>query len=79
MQKATELKFEAERKLGTMLKKGDRAQGKRTDLVPQGNEVGKPTLSELGISRKESSRAQMLTDLPKINGCSLLFFLIYSA
>ena len=47
-----------------MLKETERAQGKRTDLVPKGNQV-EPTLKELGLTKKESSSAQKLADLPK--------------
>lgn len=48
----------AERLLGDMLAVTEKAQGKRTDLVPGENQVEKPTLSDLGISKKLSSRAQ---------------------
>ncbi|MGH2506918.1 MAG: MT-A70 family methyltransferase [Gammaproteobacteria bacterium] len=60
---ASEIKLRAEIKLGEMLKEMPKAQGKRTDLVPTENEVGVPTLSDLGIDRKLSSRAQMLAGL----------------
>jgi len=57
--------LEAERKMGEMLKVTDRAQGKRTDLVTKRDQVNDiPTLADLGLTKKESSEAQMLADLP---------------
>jgi hypothetical protein len=56
--------LEAERKMGEILTTSERAQGKRTDLVTPSNQVGKPTLAELGLSKRESSEAQMLADIP---------------
>jgi len=56
----------AERKMGEMLKATERARGKRTDLVTQSNQVDeKPTLAELGLKKRESSRAQFIADLPE--------------
>jgi hypothetical protein len=49
----------AERRLGGMLAESPRAQGKRTDLVQGGNQVNDaPTLADMGIDKKLSSRAQ---------------------
>jgi len=55
----------AEIKLGELLKATERARGKRTDLVSSSNQVDKPTLTELGLTKKESSEAQLLASLPK--------------
>ena len=41
------------------------AQGKRTDLVPDRNQVDRPTLAEVGIDKKLSSRAQKLAAIPE--------------
>jgi hypothetical protein len=53
-----------ERRLGELIKAQKEtvglAQGKRTDLVPNKNQVEKPTLAEAGIDKKLSSRAQKL-------------------
>ena len=58
-------RFRAERRLGEMLKETERAKGKRTDLVTQRNQVkDKHTLDDLGITKKLSSRAQMIADVP---------------
>jgi len=55
----------AERRMGELLKETERASGKRTDLVPTSHQVGdKPTLADLGVSKKESSAAQQLAALP---------------
>jgi hypothetical protein len=57
--------YDAERKMGQMLKNGDdrAGRGKPKQNVPDRNT--KPTRPELGLTRKESSRAQLLADLPK--------------
>lgn len=55
----------AERRMGEMLLATERAQGKRTDLVPKGNEVDSPTLTDIGITRKESARAQRIATIPE--------------
>lgn len=56
--------FEAERKMGEMLIETERAPGKRTDLVTTGDQVEKPTLKDLGLTKKESSKAQKLAAIP---------------
>lgn len=56
--------LDAERKMGELLRDSERAQGKRTDLVPKGNQVAEPTLAELGLSKKESMKAQSLALMP---------------
>jgi len=59
-------KHNSKRRAGELLKATERAQGKRTDLVPKENQVENiPTLSELGITKKGSSNAQFLSELPK--------------
>ena len=56
--------LEAERKIGEMLSRTELGRGKRTDLVPSGNQVDdRPILAELGLTKKESSRAQMLAQV----------------
>ncbi len=37
---------------------------KRTDLVPERNQVNRPTLADAGIDKKLSSRAQNLVAVP---------------
>lgn len=63
IQYARSYALEAERKMGEMLKATERASGKRTDLVTTGDQVEKPTLDDLGISKRESSEAQLLATI----------------
>ena len=50
-----EVSLRAQRAWGKMLETTELAQGKRTDLVPSGNQVtGKPTLADLDTTKKES-------------------------
>lgn len=63
---AAEIRIRAERRLGEMLREQKETvglgQGKRTDLVPKQDQVTtRPTLSDMGIDKKLSSRAQGLT------------------
>jgi hypothetical protein len=44
--------------MGEMLAQTERAKGKRTDLVTLSNQVDKPTLSDLGLTKRESAEAQ---------------------
>jgi hypothetical protein len=69
-----EIRLRAERKAGELLRRMEKAQGKRTDLVGRDDEVdrrmelmGRPrkvsdatTLSDLGITRDQSSQWQKL-------------------
>ena len=48
----------AERRAGEILKAKESAQGKRTDLVTSCYQVDKSTLSDIGITRMQSSRFQ---------------------
>jgi len=62
--------LEAERKMGQMLKQTERAKGgqpyQETPTSAQGALVeAQPTLAELGITKKESSRAQKLAGVPR--------------
>ena len=66
---AAEIRLRAERRAGELLRDTERAQGQRTDLVPQGNEVATPTLSELGVSRKESMTWQLIAKVPGESSC----------
>jgi hypothetical protein len=70
--RATEIRLLAERQMGEFLKAMPKAHGGahyRTDggrgAAPTGNS-GKPvvTLSEIGVTKMESSRAQKLADIP---------------
>lgn len=65
VKKAQNYALDAEIKLGDKLRETERAKGKRTDLVTLGNQVddNKFTLAELGITKRESSEAQLLSDL----------------
>jgi hypothetical protein len=69
MQMAAEIKVRAERRLGEMLREQKEtvglAQGRRSDLVVNNDEVRTPTLSEIGISRDLSSRSQQLAAMPE--------------
>jgi hypothetical protein len=65
IQDAHSYALEAERKMGEMLAQTERAQGKRTDLVTSCNQVDKPTLSDLGLTKRESAEAQMLASIQK--------------
>jgi len=61
---AAEIKIRAERRAGEMLVEREKAQGKRTDLVPQGNQVDEtPTLSDIGITNKQSSQWQAIASV----------------
>lgn len=62
---ATEIRLDAERKLGSILANAPKNQGtlsRGTKLEPRDET---PTLAELGINRKTSSRAQKLAKLPE--------------
>lgn len=66
---ATEIRIRAERRLGELIKAQKEtvglAQGKRTDLVPERNQVDfRPTLADSGISKKLSSHAQKVASIP---------------
>jgi len=65
---AAEIRHRAERRLGEMITHQKEtvglAQGRRSDLVPDGNQV-KPTLAEAGIDKKLSARAQKLAAIPE--------------
>ena len=50
------LKWHKGRILGEM----EKAQGKRTDLVAECNQVGTPTYSELGIDKTSAAREQLV-------------------
>ena len=58
--------LEAERKMGEMLKKTERARGGNPNL-PTGNKVlpVEPTLSELGLTKRESAEAKILASIPR--------------
>ena len=61
-----EIKLRAERRAGELLGEMESAQGKRTDLVTSCHQVDSPpTLSDLGISRKQSSRWQQEASVPE--------------
>ena len=57
----------AERKCGELLRDMDKAQGRRTDLPPNlvesDNQV--KTLSEMGVTKDQSSKWQKLADVPE--------------
>ncbi len=67
---AAEIRMRAERRLGEMIKAQKDtvglAQGKRTDLVPDRNQVDRPTLADAGIDKKLSSRAQKMANVPDV-------------
>jgi hypothetical protein len=54
------------RRVGEMLRETERAQGKRTDLVPKEYQVdSRLTFDEIGLSKKESALAQKIAALPE--------------
>lgn len=60
-------RVKAELKMGEMLKGTERhrgAEGIGTRVVPHDDRTP-PTLAELGLTKNESSRAQLLADLPE--------------
>lgn len=58
--------LEAERRMGELLAQTERAKGTLKHVVPTGHRDEKPqTLAELGVSKKESSRAQAMASLPR--------------
>ena len=58
--------LEAERKMGQILAKTERAKaGRPPKLVTAGNQLSEPTLDELGLTKRESADAQMLAELPQ--------------
>ena len=62
------IKIEALCRLGEMLRATERAQGRRSDLVPIGYKVKKQdiqTLDELHLARKTAVIATKLADLPQ--------------
>ena len=64
---AAELRIAAETLLGQMLgqtKKNTGAAGVGPIAVPEGNRNQEPTLKEIGVSKKLSSRAQKLASVP---------------
>lgn len=64
-----EIKIRAERRAGELLKDMDKAQGRRTDLLTSSQPVTMlgqpPTLSEVGITRMQSSRWQRMAEIPE--------------
>jgi hypothetical protein len=67
IQYATSYAFEAERRMGKMLLVTERADGGRPKKT--GNVVlpvsSTPTLSDLGVTKRESSQAQVLASIPR--------------
>ena len=58
--------LEAERKIGGMLEATERAKGKlKQNTAVTSCNHGAPTLEELGLSKRESSDAQVLASLPQ--------------
>lgn len=71
IQYARSYALEAERRMGEMLKQTERAKGAQAGGKKESSRghyteprESAPTLAELGLSKKESSEAQMLADLP---------------
>ena len=62
---AAELRIRAERRMGEALRDSERGQGRRSDLVVQDDQVAKPTLAEIGITKDQSSRYQAIAAIPK--------------
>lgn len=62
---AAEIVLRMERFIGSELSEMNLGQGKRTDLVTECDEVEKPTLSQLGVSRMQSHRWQAEAAVPE--------------
>ncbi len=65
---ATEIRLLAERQMGEFLKampKATGAKGIGPIAVPDGNRNQEPTLADIGITKKQSSTAQKLADIPE--------------
>jgi hypothetical protein len=61
--------LEAERKMGQMLAETERAKaGRPPKLVTAGNQLSEPTLDELGLTKRESSEAQIVDNCPTFAG-----------
>ena len=61
-----EIKLRAERRAGEILQDMEKAQGKRTDLVPSRNEVVEAqTYGEIGLSRTQAHRWQTIAAMPE--------------
>jgi hypothetical protein len=61
-----EQKIRTQRILGQLLHDSEKGQGMRTDLVPLGHEVKKKeTLSDIGLSRKQSHAFQQIATIPE--------------
>lgn len=61
--RATEVRILAERQMGDFLRQMPKNQG--GDPVPHKNRVDEPpTLAEIGITKKQSARAQKLAEIP---------------
>ena len=62
---AAEIRVRAERKCGELLAKGPKAKGGNPNLPTPTKREGVETLSELGISYKQSSEWQQLAEVPE--------------
>jgi hypothetical protein len=70
--RATEVRVLAERQMGEFLKSMPKATGVRmaggdetgSPVVTDGNRRETPTLADIGITKKQSSTAQKLADIP---------------
>lgn len=65
---AAEIRVRAERRAGELLEKMEKARGKRTDLIASHDHIDdRLTLSDLGITKDQSSRWQKLAQVPEKN------------
>ena len=62
---AAELKVRAERKLGEMLRETERHEGGRPKATHDTVSQVSPTLSDMGVTGKQSSRWQKVADVPE--------------
>lgn len=64
-----QIKIRAERRAGEMLKKAEKNEGGRPTENPSHDATGfiPPTLTELGISKDQSSRWQLEAEIPKLS------------
>lgn len=63
--RAAEIRLRAERRAGDLLAGMPKAQGRRNDLVPSRNQVGSPTLADIGITKKQSHYYQLEAAVPE--------------
>ena len=62
---AAELRIRAERRMGEALREAEVTKGRPEKMSPSTTFTSKPTLSEIGITRDQSSRYQQIAAIPR--------------